>query len=342
MKYLLIVFLVALSLLPTYTFAQYGAVDTVSPPPSAGGGFGGTPQKYEWCRMTLVRCMSVSEVQSQYAELFKDDEYLAKGECPEKFLFYKSKADCEASFAYEPFDWAVPQSEDENGSPALGACTMLQNFDIFDFVSEKYGTFETETQCKASYGGGKQVWCLKNTEGGENECSLLKTGEVCGGKEYDSYDACFISTPDKWCESQGGGCINRFASTKQFCKTEQYFGTEEKCKANLSTTADDSASSGIKSLYNNNDTTFDATVLNKLGTTDLKVYAGRIIKGVMGILGSLTLVMFVYSGILFMTDRGSGESIGKAKDIAVWTSLGLAVIFASYAILSFVFQIFGK
>lgn len=88
--------------------------------------------------------------------------------------------------------------------------------------------------------------------------------------------------------------------------------------------------------------TFDATVLNRLGTTDLKVYAGRIIKGVMGILGSLTLVMFVYSGILFMTDRGNGESVGKAKDIAVWTSLGLVVIFASYAILSFVFQIFGK
>lgn len=88
--------------------------------------------------------------------------------------------------------------------------------------------------------------------------------------------------------------------------------------------------------------TFNAAVLNKLGTTDLKLYIGRIIKGVMGILGSLALVMFVYSGILFMTDRGNGENIGKAKDIAVWTTLGLVVIFASYAILNFVFQIFGK
>ncbi len=88
--------------------------------------------------------------------------------------------------------------------------------------------------------------------------------------------------------------------------------------------------------------TFDATVLNRLGTTDVKVYIGRIIKGVMGILGSITLVMFVYSGILFMTDRGNGENVGKAKETAVWTSLGLVLVFASYAILSFVFQIFGK
>lgn len=82
------------------------------------------------------------------------------------------------------------------------------------------------------------------------------------------------------------------------------------------------------------------STFSRLGTTDPSAYVGRIISGLMGVLGSLTLVMFVYSGLLWMTAAGDAGKSEKARDILVWSSLGLLVIFSSYAILRFVFDIF--
>ncbi|OGH67033.1 MAG: hypothetical protein A2983_01040 [Candidatus Magasanikbacteria bacterium RIFCSPLOWO2_01_FULL_40_15] len=81
--------------------------------------------------------------------------------------------------------------------------------------------------------------------------------------------------------------------------------------------------------------------LNKIGTSDVSILIARVIKTLMGILGSISLVMFVYSGILYMTDMGNSERAGKAKQIFIWNSLGLVIIFASYAIVKMVFEAFG-
>lgn len=81
-------------------------------------------------------------------------------------------------------------------------------------------------------------------------------------------------------------------------------------------------------------------VFNKIGTTNVSTYIGRIINGLMGIMGSLALVMFVYGGVLWMTSAGESERAEKARSIVVWSVLGLAVIFASYALVNFVFEAF--
>lgn len=80
--------------------------------------------------------------------------------------------------------------------------------------------------------------------------------------------------------------------------------------------------------------------LNPTGLKTPQELVARIIKGALGIIGSISLVMFIYGGILFMTDRGSGEQSGKAREILVWTSLGLAVIFSAYALVDFIFEAF--
>ncbi len=80
--------------------------------------------------------------------------------------------------------------------------------------------------------------------------------------------------------------------------------------------------------------------LNKIDTVDPRILAARIISTLMGVLGSIALVMFIYGGILWMTDLGNAERETKAKHIIVWTALGLAVIFASYALLKIVFEAF--
>ncbi len=81
------------------------------------------------------------------------------------------------------------------------------------------------------------------------------------------------------------------------------------------------------------------TLPNPLGgadKTDIPTFLGTIIKGVMGILGSLALVMFIYGGATWMLSRGNPEDVKKGQSIIIWATLGIAVIFTSYALVRFV------
>lgn len=73
--------------------------------------------------------------------------------------------------------------------------------------------------------------------------------------------------------------------------------------------------------------------------TDLRVAIGRAINVVLGIMGSIALAMFVYAGFLFMVS-GTSDSMEKARSILVWSSMGIVVIFASYALLQLIFSTF--
>ena len=59
---------------------------------------------------------------------------------------------------------------------------------------------------------------------------------------------------------------------------------------------------------------------------------GKVINAIMGFIGSLALLMFVFGGLTWMTSGGSQEKVKKGKDIVIWSALGLIVIFSAYAI----------
>ncbi len=80
---------------------------------------------------------------------------------------------------------------------------------------------------------------------------------------------------------------------------------------------------------------------NPLGTTDVPTLIGRIIKGALGVVGSLALLMFIFGGLTWMTSGGSEEKIKKGRGIIIWAILGIVIIFTSYSILNLVFEIIG-
>lgn len=82
----------------------------------------------------------------------------------------------------------------------------------------------------------------------------------------------------------------------------------------------------------------DSTLPNPLNTVNPQTIIGNIIKAVLGIVGSLALVMFVFGGFMWITSAGNDEKIKKGKDMIMWASFGLAVIFASYALVNFVIK----
>jgi hypothetical protein len=88
-------------------------------------------------------------------------------------------------------------------------------------------------------------------------------------------------------------------------------------------------------------TTADNELTNPLGTTSIPDLIGRIIKGALGVVGSLALLMFIFGGLTWMTSGGNEEKIKKGKGILIWAVLGIVTIFTSYSVLNLVFKILG-
>ena len=62
---------------------------------------------------------------------------------------------------------------------------------------------------------------------------------------------------------------------------------------------------------------------------------------ILGIIGSLALLMFVYGGFMFLISAGSSDKVGQAKKIIVAAVIGLVIVFSSYLIIRFVSQAMG-
>ncbi|MFA5163455.1 MAG: pilin [Patescibacteria group bacterium] len=78
-----------------------------------------------------------------------------------------------------------------------------------------------------------------------------------------------------------------------------------------------------------------ACIDNPIGANSFQALIGKIITAVLGVVGSLALVMFIFGGITWMTSGGSPDKIKKGRDIVVWAVIGLVIIFSSYALVRF-------
>lgn len=75
---------------------------------------------------------------------------------------------------------------------------------------------------------------------------------------------------------------------------------------------------------------------NPLGVDDPRIIVGNIIKAILGIVGSLALAVFIFGGLNWVTSAGNEDKIKKGKDMILWATFGLAVIFSSYVLVGFV------
>lgn len=80
----------------------------------------------------------------------------------------------------------------------------------------------------------------------------------------------------------------------------------------------------------------DAPRAAGLGATDIRITAARIIRVAMGLLGIVSVVITMYGGFLWMTAGGNDEQVGEAKKWIFGGIIGMALIFMSFAISTFV------
>ncbi len=74
------------------------------------------------------------------------------------------------------------------------------------------------------------------------------------------------------------------------------------------------------------------------GMKSIPMLIGRVISAILGIVGSIALIMFVYGGLTWMTAMGNQERVKKGGDILMWAAIGLLVIFSAYAMVKFVIE----
>lgn len=89
-------------------------------------------------------------------------------------------------------------------------------------------------------------------------------------------------------------------------------------------------------LAENGESQTSVALPNPLGTTYVPAIIGNIIMILMGALGSIALMMFIYGGTLWLTSGGNSEKITKGRDIMMWTAAGLVVMFSAYIVTKFV------
>ena len=73
---------------------------------------------------------------------------------------------------------------------------------------------------------------------------------------------------------------------------------------------------------------------NPLGTDDVRVIIGQIIKAALGLSGSIALIMFIWGGFLWLTSNGNAEKIEKGRGVLIWATIGLVIIFFAYTIVN--------
>lgn len=65
------------------------------------------------------------------------------------------------------------------------------------------------------------------------------------------------------------------------------------------------------------------------------------IERIIGLVGSLALLMFVYGGVVWITAAGVAERISKGRSIMLNALLGIVIVFTSYMIIEFVLGALG-
>jgi len=72
--------------------------------------------------------------------------------------------------------------------------------------------------------------------------------------------------------------------------------------------------------------------------TNINTLVGTIIQTILSLIGVFFLVLMIYGGLLWMTDRGSSEQVEKAKKLITAAVIGMIIVVTSYAISYFVIK----
>lgn len=100
--------------------------------------------------------------------------------------------------------------------------------------------------------------------------------------------------------------------------------------------------STIVTLLEGEAATNTAGLTNVLGTVDIRVVIGRVIDVILGLAGSVSLLIFMWGGFQYLTAAGDPSKASKGKDTIKFGVLGLTVIILSYTLITTVVNLISS
>ena len=79
---------------------------------------------------------------------------------------------------------------------------------------------------------------------------------------------------------------------------------------------------------------FTVKVTNPIANSDINKLVANALQWLLSVAGAVALVALIYGGIVYITSAGSEERATSGKKIITWAILGLALVLASYALIS--------
>ncbi len=120
------------------------------------------------------------------------------------------------------------------------------------------------------------------------------------------------------------------------CQDKQYSCAQDTCTTLAPKCVKASATAG-----SSGGTDTSAKLYNPLGDVTIQGLVARLIRAVIGIVGSLALAAFIYGGIVWMTSGGNEKRVAQGKAILINATIGLLLIFFSYTIVNAFLNIFS-
>lgn len=148
-------------------------------------------------------------------------------------------------------------------------------------------------------------------------CSTANGGGVCTQIE--------MCTSNSQCQELYGGAVSCKQGT---CQMENNPSSDEENGQN----SGGSTSNGCR---NGQDC---VPLTNPLSSTDIPKIIGSTVQVVVGIVGMIAFVVFVYGGFQWLTSAGNSEKISKGLQAMLWAGIGIIVVFSSYAILTLILK----
>lgn len=78
----------------------------------------------------------------------------------------------------------------------------------------------------------------------------------------------------------------------------------------------------------------DGTAAGAKGIVDGNKILGTAVKVALGLLGSITLLVFFYGGFMWLTSAGNSDKVSKGTKSMLYAVIGLFIIFGAYGILN--------
>ena len=214
-----------------------------------------------------------------------------------------------------------------SGTGAQSICTSIGQTCKFDTASN---------QCKCQ---NLQEDALSS--GDCNEAGFKRALGIGSTNQVDNFGAvCTSADPNTPIAQQVQNSLNPAASTGSSATGTTATPTTTASKSK-STTCD---TSGYKASDDHgllNGILPECAVCGQCGIADFMIVGDTIVKLLLGLSGSIMLLMIVYGGFLWLTSGGASGQVDKGKKVVVGAVIGLFIVFAAYIAVQFILEAMG-